>query len=54
MRKIVLALALACAAQPALAQQYPARSVRIIVPFGVGGPADICARFIGARLGGRR
>jgi len=33
------------------AQAYPARSVKIIVPFGVGGPADIYARFIGARLG---
>ena len=33
------------------AQPYPSRSVKIIVPFGVGGPADIYARFIGARMG---
>lgn len=35
----------------ALAQAYPARSVKIIVPFGVGGPADIYGRFLGAKLG---
>jgi tripartite-type tricarboxylate transporter receptor subunit TctC len=33
------------------AQAYPARSIKIVVPFGVGGPADIYARFLGARLG---
>jgi len=32
------------------AQTYPARSVKIVVPFGVGGPADIYARFIGAKI----
>ena len=32
------------------AQAYPAHPVKIIVPYGAGGPADIYARFIGAKL----
>ena len=40
----------ALANQPANAQQYPARAVKIIVPFGAGGPADVYARFIGSQL----
>jgi tripartite-type tricarboxylate transporter receptor subunit TctC len=42
---------LALVASSATAQTYPARSVRIIVPFAAGGPADNFARFIGQRLG---
>ena len=48
-RSLIAALcALACFS--ASAQNYPARSVKIIVPFGVGGPADIYGRFIAAKL----
>jgi tripartite-type tricarboxylate transporter receptor subunit TctC len=50
-RIAIAALVAACLCIPAQAQEYPARPVKIIVPFAVGGPADIYARYLGARLG---
>ena len=32
------------------AKSYPNRTIRIIVPFPPGGPADIVARFVGQRM----
>jgi len=49
MRAALAALALSLT-QPAAAQDYPSRQVRIIVPFGAGGPADVYARVIAQHL----
>ncbi len=43
-------LAAALFTASATAQSYPSKSVKIIVPFGTGGPADNYARFIAQRL----
>ena len=37
-------------ALPASAQDWPNRNVTIVVPFAVGGSADVYARFVGAKL----
>jgi len=37
-------------ALPAAAETYPSRTVRLIVPFGAGGPADVYARILAKYL----
>lgn len=53
MRKInglIAGLGLLMAAAPVLAQNWPARTVRIIVPYAAGGNTDYTARTVGAKV----
>ncbi len=47
----LLAISLTAFPPCAFAQDYPARNVKIIVPFGAGGPADVYARVLAQQLG---
>jgi tripartite-type tricarboxylate transporter receptor subunit TctC len=50
LRSISLALVAALAAAGAAAQGYPAKPVKIIVPYPPGGPTDIVARVVAQKL----
>jgi tripartite-type tricarboxylate transporter receptor subunit TctC len=49
-RHMAVALALATASQAAIAQDYPAKPVRLVVPFPAGSATDSAARIIGQQL----
>jgi tripartite-type tricarboxylate transporter receptor subunit TctC len=53
LRRAVLGLALALLAAAAMAQPYPSRPVRLIIPFPPGGSNDIVGRMIAAQLSER-
>src|SRR5688572_9454005 len=50
MVRAVFALALLSFSVASWSQSYPARPVKIVVPYGVGGSADVYARYLGAKL----
>lgn len=45
-----ITMATVFSALPASAETYPSRTVKIIVPFGAGGPADVYARILAKHL----
>ncbi|MGH6769091.1 MAG: Bug family tripartite tricarboxylate transporter substrate binding protein [Xanthobacteraceae bacterium] len=47
---LVLMAASVLSAPNAMAQDYPNKNVRIVVPFGAGGPADVYARVLAQHL----
>jgi len=47
----LFAISLTAFSVSAFAQDYPARNVKIVVPFGAGGPADVYARVLAQHLG---
>jgi tripartite-type tricarboxylate transporter receptor subunit TctC len=49
-RMCLLAIAVLATAFSAVAQSYPDRPIKLIVPFGAGGPPDVIARVIGEHL----
>ena len=48
----LILVAASCAAGSALAQSYPAKPVRLLVPYPPGGPVDSVGRIVGQPLGG--
>ena len=48
--RLIFVLLLLLVSGQAMAQAYPAKPIRIIVPFPAGGPSDVQARLIGQKM----
>ena len=51
MRRGLLVLALSLQAGVALAQPWPSKTIKIVVPIPPGGPTDTAARITGQKMG---
>src|SRR5215831_15327585 len=50
LRTAAVAVALAAASSGVLAQPFPGKMVRLVIPFAVGGSSDAIARIVGPHL----
>ncbi|MEN3295893.1 MAG: hypothetical protein V7642_5146, partial [Burkholderiales bacterium] len=50
LKKLSIALALICTPVAAMAQAYPNKPIRLIVPYSAGGGADNAARILAPQL----
>ena len=50
MHRAILGLAALALSAAAWSQSYPAKTVKIVVPYGVGGSADVYGRYLAAKL----
>ncbi|MBI3055321.1 MAG: tripartite tricarboxylate transporter substrate binding protein [Betaproteobacteria bacterium] len=51
LRRTIACIGLTAVSSVALAQSYPEKTVRVVVPYSAGGSADILARLVGKALG---
>jgi tripartite-type tricarboxylate transporter receptor subunit TctC len=52
-RYMALMSAMACLSLPVLAQTYPSKTIKLIVPFPPGGPTDVTGRVLAEKLSAR-
>lgn len=51
LKALGLTALLVCGASAAIAQDYPARNITVVVPFPAGGPSDVVARIVAEAMG---